>query len=45
MRECDGVPSAEIGAHVSGGVIDAESVEIGVGAASDETSAEVRSPA
>lgn len=41
----DGVPSAEVGADVSGGVVDPETVEVGVGAASDEAAAEVRSPA
>jgi len=40
----DGVPSAEIGANVAGGVVDVEAVEIIVGAAADEASTEVRSP-
>ena len=36
----DRIPSAYIGANVSGGVIDVETQKIGVGAASHETSGE-----
>ena len=35
----NGVPSAEVGANVSGGVIDAEAKKIGVGATADEAAA------
>src|ERR1700690_1084332 len=41
----DGVPSAEIEAGVAGGVVDAEAIEIGVGAATDEACADVSAPA
>lgn len=41
----DGVPSAEVSADVPRGVIDVESVEVGVGAASDKAAAEIRSEA
>src|SRR5436305_12460512 len=41
----DGIPSAYVGADVAGGVVDVEAQEVGVGAASYETSREVPSPA
>ena len=41
----DGVPSAYVGADVTGGVIDVEGQEVGVRTTSDEASGEVCSPA
>src|SRR5271163_908853 len=41
----DRIPSAEIDARVAGGVIDAEAVKVGIGAASDETSSQICTPA
>ena len=41
----DSIPSAQIGADVSGGMVEAEAEEIAVGAPANEASAERGSPA